>query len=117
VIPDVSGRWSGTWRALDPSAAAIALDEAPRLRMDAEVHQRDGTWTARFEADCGRPYKYLVTMEGRVAQDVVLFRGTADLGAEDGGVFEWIGRATDRAFIGFYVNAGYTGAFALSRSL
>ena len=44
-------------------------------------------------------------MEGRAAGKTVLFKGTADLGPKDGGVYDWIGRATEKEFVGFYTNA------------
>jgi len=31
--------------------------------------------------------------------------GTAGLGPKDGGVYDWIGRATEKEFVGFYTNA------------
>jgi len=45
----------------------------------------------------------------------VLVNGTTDLGEKDGGVYDWIGRATDKEFVGFYTNAHYTGVFSLNR--
>ena len=112
--PDISGRWTGTWAPFHPADATE--DGAQRQRMDAMVERQGGDrWTSAFEAECNRPYKYVVEMEGRQAGGVVLFRGTTDLGSDDGGVFEWIGRATEREFIGFYASAGYTGVFTLSR--
>ena len=55
-------------------------------------------------------------MEGRPAGKTVLFKGTADLGPKDGGVYDWIGRATEKEFVGFYTNAYYTGVFTLTRT-
>jgi hypothetical protein len=54
-------------------------------------------------------------MDGRQAGAVVLFKGTTDLGPKDGGVYDWIGRATDKEFVGFYTSAKYSGAFRLTR--
>ena len=72
-------------------------------------------WEASFEGDCGRQYKYNIKMEGRQTGNAVLFKGTADLGAADGGVYDWIGRANNTEFIGFYTNAFTTGVFSLKR--
>ena len=113
-LPDVTGKWTGVWNAYTPAKEAQPVLQQ-RQRMEARVEIEGELWKATFEAECGRPYKYVVLMEGRRAGDVVLFRGTTDLGADDGGVFDWIGRATDREFIGFYTSAHYTGAFSLSR--
>ena len=55
-------------------------------------------------------------MQGRQAGDVVLFQGTADLGEKDGGILDWIGRATEDEFVGFYTSQEYTGHFRLARS-
>ena len=76
----------------------------------------NGVWEATFEGDCGRPYKYSIKMEGRQSGNAVLFKGTADLGQADGGVYDWIGRANNTEFIGFYTNAFTTGFFNLKRT-
>ena len=70
----------------------------------------------RSKGDCGRPYKYSIKMEGRQSGNAVLFKGTADLGQADGGVYDWIGRANNTDFIGFYTNAFSTGFFNLKRT-
>jgi hypothetical protein len=36
--------------------------------------------------------------------------------AEGRGVYDWIGRATAKGFVGFYTNAYYTGVFTLTRT-
>jgi hypothetical protein len=46
----------------------------------------------------------------------VLFKGTVDLGEKDGGIYDWIGRADDREFVGFYTSAKYSGAFRMNRA-
>jgi hypothetical protein len=79
------------------------------------VVRKGDTWQATFEGECGRPYKYTIKMDGRQAGDVVLFKGTTDLGEKDGGVYDWIGRATQKEFIGFYTSAKYSGVFQLAR--
>jgi hypothetical protein len=71
---------------------------------------------ATFEGECGRPYKYTIQMHGRRAGDVVLFNGSADLGEKDGGVYDWIGRATEDQFVGFYTSQKYTGTFQMTRA-
>jgi prepilin-type N-terminal cleavage/methylation domain-containing protein len=43
------------------------------------------------------------------------FKGTTDLGEENGGVFEWIGRAKDNEFVGFFTSAKHVGEFRLER--
>jgi hypothetical protein len=84
-------------------------------RLDCSVVRKDAGWNATFEGECGRPYKYVIKMDGRQTGDAVLFKGTVDLGEKDGGVYDWIGRATDGEFVGFYTSAKYAGAFHLSR--
>jgi hypothetical protein len=113
--PDIAGQWTGTWSAYNPAQGATPPKEQC-ARLDATVVAQNGTWLATFEGDCGRPYKYSIKMEGRSAGRAVLFQGTADLGAQDGGVYDWIGRATATEFIGFYTNAFSTGVFSLSRA-
>lgn len=38
-----------------------------------------------------------------------------DLGAENGGVFDWIGRAAGDGFVGFFTSAKHAGEFRLER--
>jgi amino acid transporter len=54
-------------------------------------------------------------MEGRPAGSVVMFKATADLGPNDGGVYDWIGRADNNEFVGFFTSAAYTGVFSMTR--
>jgi hypothetical protein len=114
AAPDVTGKWTGVWSSYNPAQSATPpKEQCPRL--DANVTEEKGVWTATFEGDCGRPYKYSIKMEGRQLGPAVLFKGSADLGPRDGGVYDWIGRATGNEFIGFYTNAYSSGTFALSR--
>src|SRR3954464_15570845 len=117
--PKVSGDWTGTWTVQDPPkpGAPEKKNPYPGLRLDCKVNAaQDGKWEATFEGECGRPYKYTVKMLGRTAGSVVLFNGSADLGAKDGGVYDWIGRATDKEFVGFFTSMGHTGTFRLARA-
>jgi hypothetical protein len=113
--PDVAGTWTGTWSAYNPAQPSTPPKEQC-AKLAAKVVKKGDGYEATFEGDCGRPYKYTITMEGRASGGVVLFKGTADLGPKDGGVYDWIGRATDKEFVGFYTNAYYTGVFSLSRT-
>ena len=112
---NISGNWTGTWSTYSPTQGATPPKEVC-AKLDARVAQVGGVWEATFEGDCGRPYKYSIKMEGRQSGNAVLFQGTADLGAADGGVYDWIGRATNTEFIGFYTNAFTTGVFSLKRT-
>ena len=44
-----------------------------------------------------------------------MFKGTVDLGQQDGGVYDWVGRATGSEFIGFYTSAMATGFFNMKK--
>jgi len=112
--PDVTGEWTGIWSAYNPAQPSVPPKEQCKS-LTAKVAKKGDAYEATFEGDCGRPYKYNITMEGRAAGKTVLFKGTADLGPKDGGVYDWIGRATDQEFVGFYTNAYYTGVFTLTR--
>jgi hypothetical protein len=112
--PDISGQWTGTWGTYNPAQGTTPPKDICK-KLDARVEQKGNVWEATFEGDCGRPYKYTIKMEGRQVGKVVMFKGTTDLGAKDGGVFDWIGRATDKEFVGFFTSAFYTGTFNLSR--
>jgi hypothetical protein len=114
-IPDIAGQWTGTWGVYNPAQGTTPPKDICK-QLEAKVEQpKDGVWHAVFEGDCGRPYKYTIKMEGRQVGKAVMFKGTTDLGAKDGGVFDWIGRANDKEFIGFFTSANYTGTFNLSR--
>lgn len=112
--PNVVGDWIGSWGPMNP-AKSTGLSKEQCKALECKVVLKDNVWHATFEGECGRPYKYTISMEGRQAGAVVLFKGTVDLGEKDGGVYDWVGRATDKEFVGFYTSAHYTGAFELSR--
>jgi len=113
--PEITGKWTGTWSSFNPARSTEQPKEMCK-QLDAEIVKNGETWTATFEGDCGRPYKYKISMSGRLSGGVVLFTGTADLGQQDGGVYDWVGRATNNEFIGFYTSAYATGFFNLTRS-
>jgi hypothetical protein len=112
--PNITGEWTGIWGPFSP-AENTGLAKEKCKALDCTVVRQDSSWQATFQGECGRPYKYTIKMTGRPAGDSVLFKGTTDLSEKDGGVYDWIGRATDREFIGFYTSAKYTGAFRLTR--
>ena len=113
--PDITGEWTGVWSTYNPAQGAVPAKEICKS-LACKVAFRDGLWEATFEGDCGRPYKYTIKMEGRQIGKVVMFKGTTDLGPKDGGVFDWIGRATEKEFVGFFTSGFYTGVFNLSRA-
>ena len=112
--PNIAGAWTGTWSAYNPARATTPPQEQC-AKLSANIAQKGDVYQAIFEGDCGRPYKYTITMEGRLVGNVVMFKGSVDLGAQDGGVYDWIGRAIDNEFVGFYTSAAYTGVFNMSR--
>jgi len=112
--PQVQGKWMGNWGGFDAKSGAVAKKEQCK-GLDCVVELKEGVWHAVFEGDCGRPYKYTIKMEGRQIGDSVMFKGTTDLGASDGGVYDWIGRANDKEFVGFYTSAHHVGVFRLTR--
>jgi hypothetical protein len=113
--PDIAGSWAGTWSAYNPARATTPPKELC-AKLTATISQKGEVWHAVFEGDCGRPYKYSITMEGRAAGAVVMFKGTADLGPKDGGVYDWIGRADGKEFVGFFTSGFYTGTFTMTRA-
>src|SRR5262245_10401211 len=113
-VPDIAGEWTGTWSTYNPAQGAVPAKGLCKS-LECKVEYKDGVWHATFEGDCGRPYKYTIKMEGRQVGKVVMFKGTTDLGPNDGGVFDWIGRANEKEFVGFFTSAYYTGVFSLSR--
>jgi hypothetical protein len=112
--PNISGAWTGTWSAYNPARPAAAPKELC-AKLTANIAQKGDVWQAVFEGDCGRPYKYAISMEGRQAGSAVLFKGTADLGPKDGGVYDWIGRADEKEFVGFFTSGFYTGVFTMTK--
>ena len=112
--PDIAGDWTGTWSTYSPAQGAVPAKEICKS-LGCKVVSKNGVWEATFEGDCGRPYKYTIKMEGRQVGKAVLFKGTTDLGPKDGGIFDWIGRANEKEFVGFFTSAYYTGVFNLAR--
>ena len=114
--PKVMGKWTGMWGPYSSDPAIASRYSAAQKQIDCEVVVLpNGDWQATFEGECGRPYKYTIKMLGRQAADAVLFKGTTDLGEKDGGVYDWIGRATEQGFVGFFTSAKYAGTFTLAR--
>jgi hypothetical protein len=112
--PEIVGQWTGTWSYFNPAQETAQPKELCK-KLDAAITRNGETWVATFEGDCGRPYKYKITMDGRLVGGAVMFKGTVDLGAQDGGVFDWVGRATGGEFIGFYTSANATGFFNMKQ--
>ena len=120
-MPDIVGGWTGDWGPYDP-AKGVALDKAKCKQLDCNIVLKHDSasgkvWEATFEGECGRPYKYTIKMEGRQAADTVMFKGTVDLGEMDGGVYDWIGRANDHEFAGFYTSSHHVGVFRIARAM
>ena len=116
--PNVAGAWTGTWELYTPPAPDAPLRKSPfpPMALEAKVEEQpDGKWQATFEGDAAGRYHYTIKMAGRQAGSIVLFQGTADLGQKDGGVYDWIGRANEKEFVGFYTSEGHTGTFRLTR--
>jgi hypothetical protein len=114
--PRVTGTWTGMWWTHPPTRTPPQpAGEVRKQQLDCTVLQKENLWQATFEGECGRPYKFTIKMDGRQAGEAVMFKGTADLGEADGGVFDWIGRATDHEFAGFFTSAKYAGEFRLER--
>ena len=113
--PNISGNWTGTWGVYHPQQTNNAAQNTQQQLDCRVVALTRGEWQATFEGECGRPYKYTIQMLGRRTGEVVLFKGSVDLGEKDGGVYDWIGRATEEKFIGFYTSQNYTGTFQMAR--
>jgi hypothetical protein len=112
--PNIAGTWTGTWSAYNPARATTPPKELC-AKLVATITQKGDLYQAVFEGDCGRPYKYTIPMEGRLVGGAVMFKGTVDLGAKDGGVYDWIGRADGKEFVGFFTSSVYTGVFSMTR--
>jgi hypothetical protein len=114
--PAIAGAWTGTWGPYSPDPNTASPYAKAQAKLDCKVVPlAEGKWQATFEGECGRPYKYTIQMLGRTAGSAVLFQGSADLGEKDGGVYDWIGRATDKEFVGFYTSQTHVGHFRLTR--
>ena|SRR5215813_5817777 len=112
--PDIIGEWTGDWGPFNP-ASGTGMVKGLCKTLNCKVEYKDNLFVATFEGDCGRPYKYVIKMEGRQVGKAVLFKGTVDLGEKDGGVFDWIGKANEKEFVGFFTSANYTGTFVLTK--
>jgi hypothetical protein len=114
TAPGILGSWTGSWGAFDPTTMSKIAKETCK-GLDCSVVAKDGGWEATFEGECGGPYKYTIKMEGRKSGDAILFRGSVDLGEKGGGIYDWVGRANDKEFVGFYTSSRHVGVFQLAR--
>ena len=82
---------------------------AARAVQEAGCHGHEDPATPcgrrRSKATAAVRTTYKISLEGRLVGGVVMFKGTVDLGAQDGGVLDWVGRGTTGEFIGFYTSA------------
>jgi hypothetical protein len=106
---DVTGQWIGTWWPL-----ASTPESKVCKSIGCHVVRNGDAWQAIFQAECDQSYTFTVAMDGRQAGGAVLFKGATDLG-EQGGVFDWIGRADSQVFLGFFTSSYYVGEFRLER--
>ena len=106
--PDAS-YWSGTWQTEGNQEYGGELSCIAE-RVD------DQTWRAEFTGYCGREFAYEVTMAGKRDGKKVVFAGSADLGDEDGGLYDWTGEIDDDQFTGkYFSSAGKRGGFTMTR--
>jgi hypothetical protein len=115
AAPAAEGSWAGEWGPYNP-AKNMALKKEDCNIISAKVQRQGDKWQAEFEGQCSRPYAYTISMDGEQHGNAVLFRGTVDLGPQDGGVYDWVGRATGDEFVGFYTNAYHTGIFHMKKT-
>src|SRR5688572_30683007 len=59
--PEIAGKWTGTWSSFNPAHATTQPKEMCK-QLDAEIVKNADSWVATFEGDCGRPYKYKISM-------------------------------------------------------
>lgn len=114
--PRVEGDWTGQWTPSNAGNASTARGQGRKEIACAVEGNGPGLWRAIFKGESGHAYEYTVEMEGRLEGGAVLFKGSTNLGPENGGVFDWLGRATDKQFVGFYSSAHFTGVFVLKRA-
>ena len=102
ALDTVMGNWKGSWKNEgegegDLSAQIIALG--------------DGKYHGVFTASYGKTSIYQVPMAGETKGASVTFSGAVDLGADQGGVFEWTGEVREGAFHGKYTSKKDRGRF------
>jgi hypothetical protein len=79
-------------------------------------HVAENSWEATFAGYCNREFLYEVRMQGSKEGEKIVFKGEADLGEQDGGVYQWHGEIQGRSFLGLYTSAsGKKGEFKLER--
>lgn len=105
---NVSGKWVGTWESTKNKGhgGGLSCDATEKAKNE---------WEAVFTAEFGKTKKYNVNLKGKREGDKVVFGGKVDLGKDDGGVFTWTGRATEKEFTGEYEGGGDAGSFKMAR--
>jgi hypothetical protein len=107
-MPQVSGSWAGRWESGGHPGHGGGL----KCVVKEAGPQK---WDAVFTAEFGPIKDYNVKLEGRPGDGAVLFGSNVDLGAKDGGIFKWTGKATATEFTGKYEGGGDTGSFKMTR--
>ena len=76
----------------------------------------DGQWDALFFATFGGQGEYEVELNGTTVDDTIVFKGSVDLGATSGGVFDWTGVIEGDNFDGSYTSKFINGTCKMTRA-
>ncbi len=109
TMDTVSGYYAGDWFGPNPEKSLGTLN------CTITPKGKDA-WDAYFVATFGEVGEYEVPLEGKREDGKVVFGGAVDLGASEGGVFEWTGEIVGDEFNGIYKARGYTGTFKMVKA-
>jgi hypothetical protein len=109
AAPAIEGKYEGRWESEGHKGHGGGLTCEVKKSSTNE-------WAAVFTAEFGKTKSYNVNLKGKPDGDKVVFGGQVDLGKDDGGVFTWKGKATDKEFNGEYEGGGDKGSFKMARA-
>lgn len=104
----VTGKWVGTWWY-----EGKMNEGQPLLCTCQQIGPNQ--WTATFDAQYGQRTLYTFDITGKQVGSAVLFEGAVDLGAEQGGIYNWQGEAIGDTFNGKYQSQQAQGGFQMKK--
>ena len=104
-----TGYYAGNWYGPNPDRVLGGL-------WCTVTPAGEDKWDAKFVATFGETGEYDVSLQGKREGNRVVFGGVEDLGASEGGAFDWTGYIEGDNFNGEYTASTYKGTFKMYRT-